>query len=67
MRIRIKERAEVGRGKVIGDDLMLESSKLRQSSRLFALTYLQMLRLPFVVLQKLLLKHPFEAKKVRPV
>jgi hypothetical protein len=50
---------------VIGDDLLLENPALREACRLFALTYIEVMRITFPTLKKLLQQHPREARQVR--
>jgi hypothetical protein len=55
----------VGRGTVLGADMMVESDHLREPCRLFALTYLEILRMDFTTFNDIVALHPTIAKHVR--
>jgi hypothetical protein len=55
----------VGRSAVLGADMMVESATLRESCRLFALTYLEIFRLDLNTFEDIIAQHPTIAKDVR--
>jgi len=55
----------VGRGTVLGADMMVESDHLREPCRLFALTYLEILRMDLTTFNDIVALHPTIAKHVR--